>query len=129
MQLPFKRRATVAQSDAIEPGALTIETVGGQAEGAVRVAGRLVIDSSPRLRATLSQLLRQRVGRVIVVDLSAATYLDTSGVATLIEAARLAHTHATRLRLTGMAGEPRMLAQVTEMDRIFLALGSEVEFR
>lgn len=129
MKLSLKRRAVVGQRDAIDADALTIETVGGQAEGAVRVAGRLVIDSSPRLRATLFQLLRERVGRVLVIDLSAVSYLDTSGVATLIEAARLAHTHATRLRVTGMAGEPKMLAQVTEMDRIFLALGCEVEFR
>jgi anti-sigma B factor antagonist len=112
------------------PGAaaLTIDTSSGQSESTVRVSGSLVVDTSPQLRAFLLQALERRVGPAIVIDLSRVTYLDTSGVATLLDAARVARAHAVRLRVVGVAGEPKMLAQVIEMDRILLALGSNVEF-
>jgi anti-sigma B factor antagonist len=112
------------------PGAasLTIETSWQELESAVRVAGSLVIDTSPRLRALLLGAVEKRGSRAILIDLSRVTHLDTSGVATLVEAARVAHAHAVRLRVIGLAAEPKMLAQVSEMDRIFLALGSAVEF-
>jgi anti-sigma B factor antagonist len=109
--------------------ALTIATTWGRPESKVSVSGRVVIDTSPRLRAALLQAIRKRFSPVIVVDMSDVSYLDTSGVATLLEASRLARAHACRLRVLGLAGEPEMLARVLEMDRIFLALGSEVEFR
>jgi anti-anti-sigma regulatory factor len=60
--------------------------------------------------------------------LSGVNYLDTSAVATLVEAARVGRAHGVRLRVIGLAAGPRMLAQVSEMDRIFLTLGSAVEF-
>jgi anti-sigma B factor antagonist len=109
------------------PGALTIEALPGQHEWTVSVAGRVVIETSPALRATLLDVIRRRVSPVIVVDVSRVSYLDTSGVATLLEASNLARARAVRLRLVGLTGEPKILAQVTEMDRIFLALGSDVE--
>ena len=80
----------------------------------VRVSGSLVVDTSPQLRAFLLQAIERRVGPAIVIDLSRVSYLDTSGIATLLDAARVARAHAVRLRVIGVAGEPKMLAQVTE---------------
>lgn len=111
------------------PSALEIATTRGRPESRVSVSGRVVIDTSPRLRAALLDAIRKPLSSVLVVDMSGVSYLDTSGVATLLEASRLARAHACRLRVLGLAGEPEMLARVLEMDRIFLAVGSEVEFR
>ena len=107
---------------------MTIDTPSGQSESTVRVSGSIVIDTSPQLRVFLLDAIERRVSPAIVIDLSRVTYLDTSGVATLLDAARVARTHAVRLRVIGLTGEPKMLAQVVEMDRIVLALGSAVEF-
>jgi anti-anti-sigma factor len=107
---------------------LTIDTSSGQLESTVCVTGFLVIDTSPRLRACLRHIIERRVSPAIVIDLSGVSYFDTSAVATLVEAARVARAHDVRLRVIGLAAGPRMLAQVTEMDRIFLTLGSAVEF-
>jgi anti-sigma B factor antagonist len=64
---------------------------------------------------------------VLVIDMSGVSYLDTSGMATLLEAADVARAQGVRLRVVGLSGEPRMLAQIAEIDRIFRAYGSEVE--
>ena len=45
----------------------------------------------------------------------------------LLEAARVAASQGVRLRVVGLSGEPKMLAQIIELDRIFGAYGSEVE--
>jgi anti-sigma B factor antagonist len=104
-----------------------IETSPGASDSRLSVTGRLVIESSPRLRASLMNAIRTASSAVLVIDLSALSYLDTSGVATLLEAARVASARQVRLRVTGLRGEPRMLAQIAELDVIFRAYGSDLE--
>jgi anti-anti-sigma regulatory factor len=55
--------------------------------------------------------------------------LDTSGLATLLEALKAAHQRSVTLRVLGITGQSRTLAEVAELDKIFQAVGSEVEFR
>ena len=104
-----------------------IETSQGPSESRISVTGRLVIESSPRFRASLMKTIRKARSAVLVIDLSALSYLDTSGVATLLEAARVASAQGMRLRVIGLTGEPRMLAQIAELDVIFRAYGSDLE--
>jgi anti-sigma B factor antagonist len=107
---------------------MTIETSQGPSESRISVTGGLVIESSPRFRALLAKAIRQGTNAVLVIDLSALSYLDTSGVATLLEAALVASARGVRLRVIGLNGEPRMLAQIVELDVICRAYGSDVEF-
>ncbi len=106
---------------------MAIETSQGPAESRISVTGRLVIESSPRLRALLMKAIRKGTSAVLVIDLTALSYLDTSGVATFLEAARVASARGIRLRVIGLTGEPRMLAQIAELDVIFRAYGSDLE--
>jgi nicotinate-nucleotide pyrophosphorylase len=52
-----------------------------------------------------------------------------SGIATLLEALKAARERSVKLRLTGMSGQARTLAEIAQLDTIFRAWGSEVEFR
>ena len=104
-----------------------IETSLVASESRISVTGRLAIESSPRLRALLIKAIRKGTSAVLVIDLSALSYLDTSGVATLLEAARIASGQGVRLRVTGLTGGPRMLAKIAELDVIFRAYGSDLE--
>jgi anti-sigma B factor antagonist len=104
-----------------------IETSQGPSESRISVTGRLVIESSPHFRASLMKAIGKAASALLVIDLSALSYLDTSGVATLLEAARVASAQSVRLRVIGLIGEPRMLAQIAELDVIFRAYGSDLE--
>jgi anti-sigma B factor antagonist len=106
---------------------LAIEMWQEPSESHVSVTGRLVIESSSRLRALLMKAIRQGAIGMLVIDLSALSYLDTSGVATLLDAARVASARGMRLQVVGLTGEPRILAQIVELDVIFRAYGSDVE--
>jgi len=94
----------------------------------VVVAGRVTIDTSPHLRSVLLRLLRRESGDVVVIDLSKVSYLDTSGFATLVEALKAARECSVKLRLVGVNGQVRVLAEIVELTRIFEAFGSEVAF-
>ncbi len=53
----------------------------------VSIRGRINIDNSGEMRRTLSNALRSKPAEV-TVDMSQVTYIDVSGLATLVEAAR-----------------------------------------
>jgi anti-anti-sigma regulatory factor len=51
-----------------------------------------------------------------------------SGLATLLEALKAARQRSKTLRVLGMTGQGRLLAEIAELDKIFQTAGSEVEF-
>lgn len=84
----------------------------------VAIEGRVTVHSSDEMRRKLLAALRSRPAQVIV-DFSRATYMDTSGVATLLEAAHIARSQSTRFVLAGLSGQPRNLFEVGRFDRFF----------
>jgi anti-sigma B factor antagonist len=127
----FPGRPSNAGADiaAVDQGEITIRVVPASSGSTVTVTGRVTVYSSPRLRSVLLHLLRQGSGPAVVIDLSGVSYLDTSGLATLLEALKAAHQRSVTLRVLGITGQSRTLAEVAELDKIFQAVGSEVEFR
>ena len=126
----FRRRRTDAVEEArLATGELTIDVVRASEPLTVAVAGRMTVDSSPQLRAVLLDLLRRGTVPTVLVDLSALSSLDVSGIATLLEALKAATERSVKLRLAGLSGEVRALAEIVHLDAIFRAAGSEVEFR
>ncbi len=89
----------------------------------VSVEGRVTIDNSGEMRQRLADALRPRPVSV-TVDLSRVTYIETSGLATLVEAFRIARRQGTRLLLTGVHGQPHDLLTVTRLDQ-FLDIAPE----
>jgi anti-anti-sigma factor len=65
----------------------------------------------------------------VLIELSGVSYLDMSGLATLLEALKAAREGSVKLRLAGMSGQARALAEIGQLDTIYRAWGAEVEFR
>ena len=84
----------------------------------VSISGRVAIDTSSQMRDRLADALRSKPD-AITIDLSAVDYMDTSGLATLIEAMRLARQQNTELLLRGVQEQPRYLLKVSDLDRVF----------
>ena len=107
---------------------LSVETRQTGARTTVVVIGRVTVDSSPDLRSVLHHAIGGAPASGVVIDLTGTSYLDTSAIATLLEAATLALAHRVALRVTGLQGHARFVAEAAELDHIFLALGYEVQF-
>ncbi len=88
----------------------------------VRPSGRINIDSSPDLRDCLLAILSaEPLPREITVDLTGVPYIETSGIATLIEALRMARRHQTIFCLQGLTGPVLRLFEVTGTLNLFEA--------
>ena len=128
MKLPLFRRTTSLDDAVVHAGELSMRVAEASSQCIVSVSGPVTVDSSPQLRSVLLRLLR-RGAKPLVIDWSEVTYVDMSGMATLFEALEAARRWSLKLRVVGITGQTRTLAEVAELDTIFLAAGSEVEYR
>jgi len=85
--------------------------------------GRLSIDSSPAFRDLLLALLRRQSPAGVIVDLTEVSYMDASGVATLVEGLKIARNRQTTLSLKGLQGRVRHLFEVTGLLTLFETSG------
>jgi anti-sigma B factor antagonist len=128
VQLPRKVTVGAATTTEGKPNELSVETRHADAGTVVVAIGRVTVDSSPHLRLVLHDAIVAAAATGVVIDLTGISYLDTSAIATLLEAATLALADGVSLRVTGLHGHPRFVAEGAELDHIFLALGYEVQF-
>jgi anti-sigma B factor antagonist len=84
----------------------------------VSMQGRITIDNADQMRRRLANALRTHPA-LVAVDLSDVPYMDTSGLATLMEAMRTARQQGTRVVLSGIQQQPRYLLKVTDLDHVF----------
>ena len=86
----------------------------------VALNGRINVDSSPDLRDQLVAILSEvPVPLTVTVDLAGVPHIETSGIATLIEALRIAGHQQTRLHLQGLTGSVLRLFEVTSVLSLF----------
>jgi anti-sigma B factor antagonist len=85
----------------------------------VRLNGRVNIESSPELRDRLLEILKDRTAKTVIIDLTKVSYIDSSGVATLIEALKFARLHRVALHLKGLEGRLLHLFEVTGVLALF----------
>jgi anti-sigma B factor antagonist len=88
----------------------------------IAVRGRVTIDSSGAMRRLIADALGASPHQV-TVDFSGVTYVDTSGLATLLEANRMARAQGTRLVLEGVHDQPRQLLRFSRVDHLLYIAG------
>jgi anti-sigma B factor antagonist len=81
--------------------------------------GRVDIDSSPAMRIQLLALFETPHSRNVSIDLSGVTHIDSSGIATLIEAQKIAQGYQIELRLQGLHDELLRLFKFTGVLALF----------
>ena len=83
------------------------------------ISGDIDLASSPQLRKALLRELRElRIPRV-VLNLEAVRYIDSSGVASLVEALKASRDLGARLILFGLNTAVREVLQLSKLLKIF----------
>ena len=83
------------------------------------IVGEIDLNSADILRDRLNQAGRQYEGRVVVLDLTNMTFIDSTGLGVLVGALRRFRASGGDLRLAGCrAGIARVLT-IAGLDRIF----------
>lgn len=97
---------------------LEIETLAHGEHRVVVPRGELDLSTQAELRATINNLLVE--GHVdLVVDLTEVSFLDSTGLGTLIAARRQAHTLKGTFSLVCSDGRVKQIFDVTHLTKVF----------
>jgi anti-sigma B factor antagonist len=88
-----------------------------QGASIVTFTGEVDLESSPAAREVLLKCL-ESTGTVIV-DLSEVTYIDSSGVASLVEALQAAKKNGSQFALAAVSEPTRRVLELARLDKVF----------
>ncbi|HQK74885.1 MAG TPA: STAS domain-containing protein [Candidatus Hydrogenedentes bacterium] len=84
----------------------------------VKVAGDVDLYSSPELRKAITRAV-PKAGALAAVDLSGVTYMDSSGVATLVEGLRESDKKGNGFALIAPSQPVLKVLSLSRLDKIF----------
>ena len=84
----------------------------------VRPVGEIDLSSAAHLRQRLSQVQGGQPDR-LVINLSDVPYMDSSGVATLVEAMQISRRTGTKLVLCALQDKVRSIFEIARLDMVF----------
>jgi len=87
-------------------------------EARVEVRGNVTIHSSPELRRALLPLFADGYS-MIRVDLTEVGFIDSSGIATLVEGLKWARESGGRFVLAGLSDKVRDVFELAKLDTVF----------
>jgi anti-sigma B factor antagonist len=90
------------------------------------LTGEVDLYTCPELKTELLRVIDEG-GKVVVVDLSGTTFIDSTGLAVLIRGAERLRTNDGRLAVVVVDPSLRKIFEVTGLDRIFTIHGSRDE--
>lgn len=84
----------------------------------VEIAGEVDLYSSPQLRSVLLELTNAK-SAAILVDLAGVKYMDSSGVATLVEALQQVGKYSGKLKLANLRDAVKDVFELSRLDKVF----------
>ncbi len=84
----------------------------------VSLSGDVDLESSPKVRSALLDCVAMKPG--VLVDMSAVSYIDSSGVASLVEAFQTARKSDTRFALVEVSEAAMRVLELARLDQVFL---------
>ena len=89
-------------------------------------SGDVDLYSSPRLRDALLADIRVD-GPSVLVNMSGVPYIDSSGIATLVEGLQLSQQTKTRFGLFGLRPNARSVLELARLHKVFVIFENEAE--
>ena len=89
-------------------------------------AGEVDLYSSPNLREALLGQMRPGTAGVLV-NMTDVTYIDSSGIATLVEGLQLSRQTQTRFGLFGLRSNARSVLELARLHKVFAIFENEQE--
>jgi len=92
----------------------------------VRVAGEVDMRTAPVLRKSLQELVESRAP-FIIVNLSGISYIDSAGIATLVECMQQVRKYKSVFKLTEPRAETLEILELAKLDEVFDICSSDEE--
>lgn len=91
----------------------------------VVLSGDVDLDSSPKVRSVLLESVDNKCG--VLVEMSAVSYIDSSGVASLVEAYQSARRGSTLFALVAVSDAAMRVLELARLDQVFSIHASVTE--
>jgi len=88
------------------------------------INGDIDINSSPHIRKAFDKPINDKVKK-IVINLTDVSYIDSSGLATLVEMLKKTRCYGGKIRLTNLAAKVKSLFEITKLEKLFDIYDSE----
>ena len=83
----------------------------------ISLQGEVDLHYSPKAREIILKHLNDK--QHVLVDLSAVEYIDSSGVASLVEGFQHARSHTLKFALVGVSDAAMQILQLSRLDKVF----------
>lgn len=84
----------------------------------IEVEGEVDFYSSPEVRKAIIQLTKAKTP-AILINLNGVGYMDSSGVATLVEGLQLASKYGGKFKLANLHDEVKGVFELSRLDKVF----------
>ena len=85
----------------------------------VHLQGEIEFSKAPALRNNLIALLKQEKPKQLIIDLSMVPYMDSSGIATIVEVLQWQRREGNTLVLIGLQDKVHSMLEITRLDQLF----------
>ena len=91
------------------------------------VSGTIDMSNSPEMRKALLHEIRTKDVTRVVLNLTAVTYIDSSGVASLIEGLKASRESGSRFVLLGLSDSAREVLKISRLLKLFEIYDDEAQ--
>src|ERR1700721_829315 len=93
----------------------------------VDVTGDITLYNSPEVRKVLLNLLKEKKSPRVVVNLERVKYIDSAGVASLVEGLKISRDLKSGFALFGLSRTTREVLELTRLIKVFEVHNTEEE--
>ncbi|TDI81143.1 MAG: anti-sigma factor antagonist [Caldithrix sp.] len=97
---------------------LDVKTKSQDSISIIEIDGEVDLYSSPALRKALLEMTKAQ-NKAILVDLARVKYMDSSGVATLVEALQQVGKYDGKLKLANLRDGVKNVFELSRLDKVF----------
>lgn len=83
----------------------------------VALSGEIDMEEAPKVRRALLDAMKKK--KDVLVDLALVTYIDSSGIASLIEGLQTARKQKNDLALVSVSQRARRVLELARLDKVF----------
>lgn len=83
-----------------------------------RIVGDIDINTSPEVKKSFDKTVSEKNNKIII-NLKDVSYVDSSGLATLVEILKNLRAYGGTLKLTNLSDKVRGLFEITKLDKLF----------
>jgi anti-sigma B factor antagonist len=99
-------------------------------QGAVTIldlVGDITLYNSPEIRKVLLSLLKEQRVSLLLVNMTGVKYVDSSGIASLVEGLKISRDQNARFALYGLSKPAKTVLELTHLLRVFETHDNEKE--